>query len=72
MILYIAQIIVSILLIICILLQAQEGGLSPAFGGGGEMYRSKRNVEKLLLYVTIFLGFLLGVMSITLLVFPQK
>lgn len=66
----IAQIIIAVLLVISILLQAPEGGLSPVFGGGGEMYRSKRNVEKFLIGATIALSFLLAVLSV-LLLFPQ-
>ena len=66
-ILNIAQIIVSILLVIAILLQAPEGGLSPAFGGGGEMYRSRRSVEKFLLIATIILSIILAILSIALL-----
>lgn len=66
----VAQIIVSLLLIGSILLQAPEGGLSPVFGGGGEMYRSKRNVEKFLIWSTIILSIILVVLSL-LLLFPQ-
>ena len=67
-ILNIAQIIVSIFLVIVILLQAPEGGLSPALGGGGgEMYRSRRNVEKFLVIVTIILSIILAILSIALL-----
>jgi protein translocase SecG subunit len=58
------QIIVTVLLIGSILLQSSEGGLSPAFGGGGEMYRSKRNVEKFLVIATIVLATLLVVLSL--------
>lgn len=71
MILSIAQIIVSILLIVAVLLQASEGGLSPVFGGGGEMYRSKRTVEKFLFYGTMVLAFVLAGLSIALLVVPH-
>ncbi len=69
-ILTITQIIVAVLLIASILLQAPEEGLSPVFGGGGEMYRSKRNVEKFLVTATIVLAVLLVILSIALL-FPQ-
>ena len=65
-----AQVIVAVLLIASILLQAPEEGLSPVFGGGGEMYRSKRNVEKFLVTSTIILAVLLVIFSIALL-FPQ-
>jgi protein translocase SecG subunit len=66
----IAQIVVSILLIAVILLQAPEGGLSPVFGGGGEMFRSRRNIEKILLAATIVLSIILAGLSLILL-FPQ-
>jgi len=69
-ILTLAQIIVAVLLIASILLQAPEEGLSPVFGGGGEMYRSKRNVEKFLVISTIVLSIALVALSITLL-YPQ-
>ena len=69
-ILSILQLVVSILLVGAILLQTPEGGLSPVFGGGGEMYRSRRNVEKLLLIATIVLSIILAILSL-LLLFPQ-
>lgn len=69
-VLNILQLVVSILLVGAILLQTPEGGLSPVFGGGGEMYRSRRNVEKLLLIATIVLSIILAVLSL-LLLFPQ-
>ncbi len=71
MLLNVVHIIVAVLLIGAILLQASGGGISPVFGGGGEMYRSKRNIEKFLIYATIFLAILLGLLSIALL-FPHK
>lgn len=64
MFLSIVQIVVAVLLVISILLQAPEGGISPVFGGGGEMYRSKRNVEKFLMFATTFLIILLAVISL--------
>ncbi len=66
-ILQVLQIIVAVLLIITILLQSQGGGLSPVFGGGGEMYRSKHSVEKFLIYATAILAVLLGIISVALL-----
>ncbi len=70
MILNILQIVVAVLLIVAILLQAQGGGLSPVFGGGGEMYRSKQSVEKFLIAATVVLSALLGIISLALL-FPH-
>lgn len=71
MIYSILAIIISTLLIIAILLQAPGTGLSPVFGGGGEAYRSKRNVQKFLMIATITLGALLAIFSFILL-FLQK
>jgi len=71
MILTILQIIIAIFLITSILLQSQGSGLSTAFGGGGEVFRSKRNAEKALVIATIVLAIVLGVLSLALL-FPQK
>lgn len=51
----IIQIIVSILLMMAILLQARGTGLGASWGGGGETFRSKRGVEKILFRITIVL-----------------
>jgi len=51
----ILQIIVSILLILSILLQNRGAGLGASFGGGGEVYRTKRGAEKFLFRATIVL-----------------
>ncbi|KPJ70797.1 preprotein translocase subunit SecG [Microgenomates bacterium DG_75] len=55
------QLVIAIGLIVAILLQARGTGLGNIFGGGGESYRSKRGVEKILFLATIGLaaGFLL-------------
>ena len=50
-----ALIIVDVLLIISIILQQREGGLSTVFGGDGGVYRSKRGVALGLHYFTVFL-----------------
>ncbi len=67
MFLIIFQTIVAILLIGAILLQMQGSGLSSSFGGSGEFYRSKRSMEKILVYATIVLATLFAVLSIILL-----
>lgn len=71
MILDLLQIIIAVLLIVAILLQSQGTGLSTVFGGGGEMYRSKRSMEKFLIIATVILATLLAVISLALL-FPHK
>lgn len=52
----IAQIIVSILLMISILLQNRGSGLSATFGGDFGGYYTKRGLEKFLLYFSIVLS----------------
>ncbi len=64
----ILQIIVAVLLILSVLLQMQGGGLSSAFGGGGEVYRSRRSIEKFLFTGTIILAALFGLFSLILLI----
>ena len=59
------QLIVSLLLITVILLQAKGSGLSGVFGGAGGIYRSKRGVEKLLVYATIGLSILFFALSVS-------
>lgn len=54
----IAQIIISILLIIVILLQNRGTGLGSAFGGSGGVYLTKRGLEKKLFIATIILAIL--------------
>lgn len=50
-----ALIIIDVLLVISILLQQREGGLSTVFGGEGNVYRSKRGLALGLHYFTIVL-----------------
>ncbi len=51
--LFVFQIVVSLLLIGAILLQQKGGGLGSAFGGDGQVYRSRRGMEKALFVATI-------------------
>ena len=55
-IIVIAQIIVSLLLIIGILMQQRGGGLSTVFGGDESVYRTRRGVEKIVFIATIVLA----------------
>lgn len=52
------QIIVSVLLIAAVLLQARGSGLSSIFGGEGNIYRTKRGLEKVIFIATIILAIL--------------
>lgn len=51
----VAQIIVSICLIVFVILQAKGAGLGSAFGGSTN-YHAKRGVEKTLFYATIIVA----------------
>lgn len=56
LILNIAQISTAILLIVAILLQNRGTGLGAAFGGEGNVYRTKRGLEKKLFTATVILS----------------
>jgi protein translocase SecG subunit len=47
---------IDALLVLCILLQQKEGGLSTVFGGEGSVFRAKRGLARGLHYFTIFLA----------------
>ena len=57
-VLNIVQIVLAALLVTSVLLQARGTGLGTAFGGEGNIYRTKRGVEKILFYATIALSVL--------------
>ena len=66
-ILFYSQIAVSIILIVLISIQQRGAALGAGFGGGGEVYSTKRGAQKKIYYatvavVTIFL--VLGVLNI--------
>ncbi|OGH02502.1 MAG: preprotein translocase subunit SecG [Candidatus Levybacteria bacterium RIFCSPHIGHO2_01_FULL_37_17] len=67
-ILTILEVVVASLLIILILLQMQGSGLSSAFGGVGEFYRSKRSIEKFLIGATVVTTIAFATISLLLLV----
>ena len=60
----IAQIIVSILLTISILLQNRGSGLSSAFGGDFGGYYSKRGFEKFIVWFSIGLSVMFILLAI--------
>lgn len=49
----IANIILSILIIIFILLQGRGAGLGSAWGGGGETFQTRRGVELVIMRLTV-------------------
>ena len=60
----IAQIIVSTLLIIFILLQQRGTSLGSAFGGQGGFYSTRRGLEKKIFWGTIILGILFLILAL--------
>ncbi len=60
----IAQIILSIALILAVLLQVRSGGLGGIFGQPDTVYRTKRGMEKTLFQFTIVLIILFVIVSI--------
>ncbi len=61
----ISQTILAVLLVGSILLQARGTGLGASFGGEGNVYRTKRGVEKRLFQATIVLAILFFGVSLT-------
>ena len=58
LILNVAQMILAVLLIAAIMIQASGAGLGAAFGGGGNVYRTKRGAEKKIFQLTILFAIL--------------
>ena len=66
-ILFYTQIAVSIILIVLIVLQQRGAALGAGFGGGGEVYSTKRGAQKKIYYATIAVAtifLVLGVLNI--------
>lgn len=63
----ILELIITVGLIASVLIQAKGTGLDSSFGGGGEFYRSKRGVERIVVYATISLTAAFAALSIGLL-----
>jgi protein translocase SecG subunit len=62
--LLIAQSIISALLVIVILFQQRGTALGSAFGGGGEVYSTRRGFQKNLLWITVVLTIAFIVLAI--------
>jgi len=55
-ILGVIQIIIAVLLTVVILMQSKGSGLGGIFGGEGNVYKSKRGLDKFLMIATIVLA----------------
>ncbi len=60
----VAQIVISVALIVVITLQVKGGGLGGIFGQADTVYRTKRGLEKRLFQLTIVLVGIFVIMSI--------
>ena len=60
----VAQIVLSISLILAILLQVRGGGLGGIFGQADTVFRTRRGVERTLFQITIVLVVLFIIVSI--------
>lgn len=66
------QIAIAVLLMISILLQHRGTSLGGAFGGEGNVYRSRRGAEKFLFYFTIVLAIIFVALAITNILIQNK
>ena len=60
----IAEIVIAVALVACILLQSKGSGLGSVFGGDGSVFRTRRGAEKGLFQLTIVLSIAFGLLSI--------
>lgn len=58
------MVVISILMCVAILLQQRSSGLGMAFGGDGNVFRTKRGLEKGLFYATVALAALFFAIAI--------
>lgn len=62
--LLILNIIISIALIVLIMIQGKGAGLGSAWGGSGEMFQTRRGLEKWIMRLTVGLTILFFVVSV--------
>lgn len=60
----IIQIVLAVLLIVVVLLQQKGAGLGAAFGGSGNMYTTRRGIDKVLFRATITISILFFVIAL--------
>jgi len=61
----IVQIILAILLIVSVLMQQRGSSLGMVFGGEGNVYRSRRGIEKFLFWATVVIAVLFCATAVT-------
>ena len=68
----IAQVAIAALLVACILMQSRGTGLSTTFGGEGNIYRTKRGIEKTLFHSTIVFSVIFFGLALAAILLPQQ
>ncbi len=61
--LFIAQMVLSVALVLAVLLQVRGGGLGGIFGQADTVYRTRRGMEKTLFQLTVILVVLFIIVS---------
>jgi len=69
--LIVAQMVLSVALVLSVLFQVRGGGLGGIFGQADTVYRTKRGVEKTLFQLTIVLVVLFVIISLLMLKIGQ-
>ena len=69
-ILFYLQIAISILLIVLIAIQQRGAALGAGFGGGGEVYSTKRGAQKKIYYATIAVATIFLVLGVLYILLP--
>lgn len=65
--LYLLISVVSVLIVLFVLLQGRGAGLGSAWGGGGEMFQTRRGIEKVTMQVTVVFIAIFFILSLVLL-----
>ncbi len=65
--LIVAQMVISVALVVAVLLQVRGGGLGGIFGQPDSVYRTKRGVEKVIFQRTLVLVVLFAAVSLLML-----
>ena len=60
----IINIILSAIIVVLILIQGKGAGLGSAWGGGGELYQTRRGLEKFTFRLTVVLVVVFLIMSV--------
>ena len=69
--LQIIMVVSAVLMIVSVLLQHRGASLGAGFGGSGELYTTRRGLDKNLFEVTIFLAVAFVMSIVALLVLPN-